>query len=85
MRSLVPRLPKKVDPQVCPKCTGEMKIIGFIYKRMVIKKILTHLKIYDGKKNQRAPPSAHSKYTERVEIFPYDDGWSGYGEMVAGF
>jgi hypothetical protein len=55
-----------------------MKIISFIYKRMVTKKILTHLNVYDGRKNLRAPPAAHSKYTERVEIFPYDDGWPGF-------
>ena len=28
----------EVDPLVCPKCTGEMKIISFIYKRAVIKR-----------------------------------------------
>lgn len=72
----------EVDPLICPKCTAEMKIISFIYKRAVIKKILTHLKIFEEKKNQRAPPMAKIDYTERVEIVPYDDGWPEYEEAI---
>jgi len=30
----------ETDPLVCPKCSGEMHIIGFIDQRAVIKKIL---------------------------------------------
>ena len=47
----------EVDPLTCPKCAGEMRIISFIYKKSVIKKILTHLNVYEEKK-QRAPPVA---------------------------
>ena len=75
----------EVDPLVCPKCTGEMKIISFIYKRTVIKKILTHLNLYEESGNQRAPPMQKEEYTERVKIVPYDDGWPGYEETVAEF
>lgn len=75
----------EVDPLICPKCTAEMKIISFIYKRTVIKKILTHLKIFEEKKTQRAPPKAQIDYTERVEIVPYDDGWPVYEEAVFDF
>ncbi len=35
----------EVDPLTWPKCTGEMKIVSFIYKRTVIKKILIHLNV----------------------------------------
>jgi hypothetical protein len=45
----------EVDPLICPKCGGEMRIIAFIEDYRVIKKILDYLKIYEfGKK--RAPP-----------------------------
>ena len=72
----------EVAPLVCPKCTGEMKIIRFIYKRTVIKKTLTHLKLYEDKGNQRAPPRPEIDYTERVEIVPCDDGWPEYEGAV---
>ena len=52
---------------------------------MVIKKILTHLNIFEEKKNQRAPPRAAPKYTETPEIVPYDDGWHEYDEPVFDF
>jgi len=68
---------------VCPKCTDEMKIISFIYKRTVIKKILTHLNVYEGKKNQRAPPLIKNENTKPVvKIMPCDDGWPEYEETV---
>ena len=74
----------EVDPLTCPKCTGEMRIISFIYKKTVIKKILTHLNIFEEKKNQRAPPTAAPEYTE-PEVTPYDDGWPKYDEPVFDF
>ncbi len=61
-----------------------MKIMSFIYQRKVIKKILTHLNIFEVKKNQRAPPSVEPEYTE-PEIVPYDDGWPEYDEPVFDF
>lgn len=70
-----------------PKCTGEMKIISSIYKRKVIKKILTHLNLYEEKGNQRALPMPKEDYTytERVEVVPYDDGWPDHEETVVEF
>lgn len=61
-----------------------MKIISFIYERTVIKKILTHLKLYEERNNQRAP-SAAPQYIVPTEIVPYDDGWPGYEEPVFDF
>lgn len=75
----------KVDPLTCPKCTAEMRIISFIYKKTVIKKILTHLNIFVEKQNQRAPPVAPPEYTEPIEILPYDDGWPEYDDPVFDF
>jgi hypothetical protein len=70
----------EVDPLSCPHCAAEMKLISFIYKKTVIKKILTHLDLYDEQKNQRAPPEVVEEYTESVEIVPFDDGWPGHEE-----
>jgi hypothetical protein len=72
----------EVDPLSCPQCAAEMKIISFIYKRAVIKKILSHLHLYDERKNKRAPPDMAEEYTESVEIVPFDDGWLEYEEAV---
>jgi ssDNA-binding Zn-finger/Zn-ribbon topoisomerase 1 len=74
----------EVDPLTCPKCTGEMRIISFIYKKTVIKQILTHLDVYEEEKNQRAPPASSPEHTE-PEIVPYDDGWLEYDEQVFDF
>ncbi len=49
--------------------------IAGVYKRKVIKKVLTHLKMYDERNNQKAPPMPKMVYTERVKIVPFDDGW----------
>ena len=61
-----------------PKCTGEMRIISFIYKKTVIKKILTHLIIFRTREHHQGMYPT----TETVEIVRYDDGWSGYDEPV---
>lgn len=54
-RECIKKIWEVVDPLTCPKCTGEMKIISFIYKRTVIRKVLTHLNLYEEQGNQRAP------------------------------
>ena len=72
----------EVDPLTCPNCDAEMKLISFIYKKTVIKKILTHLELYDEQKNQRAPPVMVEEYTESVDTVPFDDGWPEYNEAV---
>jgi hypothetical protein len=52
------RLIKKiyeVDPLICPKCKGQMRIIAFIEDYRVIRKILDYLGIYEFKRD-RPPP-----------------------------
>ena len=46
----------EIDPLVCPKCGGQMRVIGFITEPQVIRRILDHLK----KKTQakRGPPAS---------------------------
>ncbi len=36
-----------VNPLICPKCLDEMRIIAFIERPLIIKKILKHLGIWD--------------------------------------
>jgi len=52
------RLIKKiyeVDPLICPKCGGDMRIIAFIDDYKIIRKILDYLGIYEFKRG-RPPP-----------------------------
>lgn len=80
----------EVDPLICPHCQAEMKIISFIVERKVIRKILTHLKLWPGNEIRGSPhwpgkvdasptPPKQEKHYE-----PVDDGWPGYDEPVYG-
>ena len=55
----------EVDPLVCPKCSGEMRVIAFIEDPDVIKKILKHLGLWDVRRKPcpvaNAPP---------INVFP---------------
>ena len=51
----------EVDPLVCPKCTGKMRIISFIENVEVIREILKHLGIWLVK--SRTPPKIHAPPT----------------------
>jgi len=46
----------EVDPLVCPRCGGEMRVIGFITQPALIKRILGHLR--NREKVSRPPPYA---------------------------
>ncbi len=59
-----------VNPLLCPKCLGSMRIISFIEDQQIISKILKHLGLWQVK--QRPPPRAnapllniHIDYTAR--------------------
>jgi hypothetical protein len=47
-----------VDPLLCPKCLGSMRIISFIEDDLIVKKILQHLDLWDVK--SKPPPRANS-------------------------
>ena len=47
----------EVDPLVCPKCGGEMRIIAFIIDHDVVDKILLHLAKAEAR-SPRGPPGA---------------------------
>jgi len=48
----------EVDPLVCPKCLGTMRIISFIEDPSVIRDILNHLGLWLTR--ARPPPKAHA-------------------------
>jgi len=59
----------EVDPLICPKCQGLMKILSFIESPEVIKKILKHLGLWEMKArpppNSNAPPqNVHIDYSD---------------------
>ena len=51
----------EIDPLICPKCSGTMKVISVIEDEDVIKKILKHLGLWDVKTR---PPPKREKSTE---------------------
>ena len=63
----------EVDPLVCPKCQGAMRIISFIENPSVIRDILNHLGLWLVK--ARPPPKAHTPPMRHDrDIAPYADG-----------
>ena len=56
-----------VDPLLCPKCSGSMKIISFIDDSEIIKKILKHLDLWEV--GRKPPPRANGPPTETIIIY----------------
>ncbi len=46
----------EVDPLLCPKCQGTMKIISFIEDLDIIEKILRHLELWDIRNHDPPEP-----------------------------
>ena len=55
----------EIDPLICPKCGGQMRIISFIEDYKVIDKIIDHLKLTF--KAERPPPSAQAQLSMAAE------------------
>ena len=58
----------EVDPLICSKCQGRMRVIAFIHDEDVIRKILTHLNLWDVKR--KPPTRAHAP---PIDSFPLHD------------
>ena len=56
-----------VDPLLCPKCSGTMRIISFIEDSEIIKKILKHLDLWDVRRKPAA--RTHGPPTEALIIY----------------
>ncbi len=69
----------EVDPLVCPKCQGAMRIISFIEELDIIEKILRHLDLWDIRNHD--PPDKISDYIlelvcdETDSRIPVFDDW----------
>jgi hypothetical protein len=66
----------EVDPLVCPKCQGKMRIISFIEDAQVIRDILKHLGIWLVR--SRPPPKIHDPPNREyaaanLQIQPHND------------
>jgi hypothetical protein len=67
------RLIKKiyeVDPLICPVCSGPMRIVAFIEKEGVVRKILEHLKLWEDQE-PRSPPTVPEQVD--VQYVPFFD------------
>ena len=67
------RLIKKayeVDPLLCTKCQGTMKIISFIEDLDIIEKILCHLGLWDIRNHD--PPSQKQPYIPEL-VYDYSE------------
>jgi len=51
----------EVDPMLCPKCGGKMKVIGFLTDYAVVDRIIDHLKL---RFVAERPPPLHIAYQE---------------------
>ena len=68
-----------VDPLLCPKCNGQMRIVAFIEDPAVIKKILTHLDLWDAPCHGPPPKPEHTQkltYVDDYSQASYDDDYS---------
>ena len=61
----------EVDPLICPKCQGKMRIIAFIEDAEVIKKILKHLGLWETRNHD--PPARNPTH---IPELTYDDDYS---------
>jgi hypothetical protein len=72
----------EVDPLVCPKCQGAMRIISFIEDQQVIRNILTYLGLWLFR--TRPPPRIHDPPNREyapadLQIQPHTD--TIYGDL----
>jgi len=61
----------EIDPLICTKCGGTMRIVSFIQKQDLINKILFHLGIYE--EHAHSPPAHEEAQPVDVTYEPYYD------------
>ena len=67
----------EADPLCCPKCGGEMKIIGFITDQQVIRQILKHLGLWTLAPS-RDPPITNSSLKNHEPVYEFFDDLSAF-------
>jgi len=60
----------EVDPLICPKCQGAMRVIGSIDGPSVIRAILEHLGLWLAR--ARPPPKAHAQWGHDAASCPHE-------------
>nr|CBX30254.1 hypothetical protein N47_D30630 [uncultured Desulfobacterium sp.] len=70
----------EVDPLLCPKCQGPMKIISIIDQAEIIQKILRHLNLWDTRNHDPLPESPpyipELTYDDSDSQIPAYDYWN---------
>ena len=61
----------EIDPLVCPKCQGEMRVISVIEDQAIIKKILQHLGLWEIRSHD--PPACIMPHTLEFTYLPVRD------------
>lgn len=61
----------EVDPLICPKCQGKMRVIAVIEDEDIIKTILSHLGLWEQK--SRPPPKKLKKTLGVEPILDYSE------------
>ncbi len=62
----------EIDPLICPKCSGDMRVIAFIEDPGVIKKILKHLNLWEV--NQKPHPKANGPPEDLFVVYDEHPG-----------
>jgi hypothetical protein len=71
----------EVEPLECPHCGGEMKIVSFIDKSLLIRRILEHLNLWQVRIPRGLPPPEELEDIANVVVCEaFDDGWSRYDD-----
>jgi hypothetical protein len=64
----------EVDPMLCPKCGGSMKVIAFITEFGAVDRIIDHLKLTFAAERPPPPQAAFQEYLQAAdppaEYFP---------------
>jgi len=61
----------EVDPLICPRCGGDMRIIAFIEDYKIVKKILDYLGIYEFERKR--PPPKINTFSDEFDDYIRDD------------
>ena len=77
----------EVDPVLCVKCGGEMKLAAIILDDGELDRVLAHQgwqSSWPKTKPPRAPPAQASGTDEDSQIDPRGDQWNGRQDFTAG-
>ena len=62
----------EVDPLLCPRCRGQMRVIAFIENHKAIDKIIKHLKLSFEAGRPPPPQAVKAARANPVDAFRYE-------------